>query len=90
MVAFIDQYWDAYGVEPICTQLPIAPATYYEHRARALNAARITPEVLRTLVLDNSSRCRRVAGDVAVTGRRSPAPHLPDRDGDWWFGFGTY
>ncbi len=30
---FIDQHRDAYGVEPICSVLPIAPATYYAHRA---------------------------------------------------------
>jgi transposase InsO family protein len=35
MVAFIDEHRDAYGVEPICDVLPIAPSTYYEHRARA-------------------------------------------------------
>jgi hypothetical protein len=34
MVAFIDQYRAEYGVEPICEQLPIAPATYYEQKAR--------------------------------------------------------
>ena len=34
MVAFIDEHRDAYGVEPICDVLPIAPSTYYEHRAR--------------------------------------------------------
>jgi len=35
MVAFIDEHRDDYGVEPICEVLPIAPSTYYEHRARA-------------------------------------------------------
>jgi putative transposase len=35
MVAFIDEHRDEYGVEPICSVLPIAPSTYYEHRARA-------------------------------------------------------
>jgi transposase InsO family protein len=35
MVAFIDEHRDEYGVEPICDVLPIAPSTYYEHRARA-------------------------------------------------------
>jgi transposase InsO family protein len=35
MVAFIDEHRDEYGVEPICEVLPIAPSTYYEHRARA-------------------------------------------------------
>lgn len=29
MVAFIDQYRNRYGVEPICAVLPIAPSTYY-------------------------------------------------------------
>jgi len=34
MVAFIDEHRDVYGVEPMCSVLPIAPSTYYEHRAR--------------------------------------------------------
>jgi transposase InsO family protein len=34
MVRFIDEHRDAYGVEPICAMLPIAPSTCYEHRAR--------------------------------------------------------
>jgi putative transposase len=29
MIAFIDDHRDAYGVEPICRVLPIAPSTYY-------------------------------------------------------------
>jgi len=33
MVAFIDDHRATYGVEPICEVLPIAPATYYEHKA---------------------------------------------------------
>ena len=35
MVAFIDEHRAVYGVEPICKVLPIAPSTYYEHRARS-------------------------------------------------------
>ena len=34
MVAFIDQHKEEYGVEPMCSVLPIAPATYYEHARR--------------------------------------------------------
>ncbi len=34
MVAFIDQHRDTYGVEPICAQLPIAPSTYFLHKAQ--------------------------------------------------------
>ena len=33
MVDFIDEHRDVYGVEPICSVLPIAPATYYQHKA---------------------------------------------------------
>jgi putative transposase len=34
MVAFIDAHRAAYGVEPICAVLPIAPSVYYVHKAR--------------------------------------------------------
>ena len=34
MVAFIDDHRETYGVEPICSMLPIAPSTYYEQKAR--------------------------------------------------------
>lgn len=34
MVAFIDDHREEYGVEPICAVLPIAPSTYYAHKAR--------------------------------------------------------
>ncbi len=33
MVAFIDEHRQTWGVEPICAVLPIAPATYYQHKA---------------------------------------------------------
>src|SRR3712207_9260055 len=34
MIAFIDKPRAAYGVEPICRVLPIAPSTYHAHAAR--------------------------------------------------------
>lgn len=44
MIAFIDEHRKAYGVEPICAELPIAPSSYYAHKAKArqpgLRAAR--------------------------------------------------
>lgn len=40
MYAFIDAHRAAYGVEPICRVLEIAPSGYYEHRARAADPAR--------------------------------------------------
>jgi len=47
MVSFIDAHRDAYGVESICTQLPIAPSTYYEHKAREADPERLPPRVRR-------------------------------------------
>ncbi len=40
MVAFIDAHRAEYGVEPICAELPIAPSTYYELKARQADADR--------------------------------------------------
>jgi putative transposase len=40
MIAFIDDHREAYGVEPICRVLPIAPSTYHEHLAQRRNPAR--------------------------------------------------
>ncbi len=34
MVRFIDEYREEYGVEPICSVLPVAPSTYYSHKAQ--------------------------------------------------------
>ncbi len=57
MVAFIDEHRAEYGVEPICEVLPIAPSTYYWHKARqadpSLRSARarrdelLRPEIQR-------------------------------------------
>jgi transposase InsO family protein len=41
MVAFIDTHREAYGVEPICAVLPIAPSTYYEQKQRQADPTRI-------------------------------------------------
>ena len=41
MVAFIDKHRDEHGVEPICEVLPIAPSTYYEHKARQADRSRL-------------------------------------------------
>ena len=47
MMAFIDAHRDSYGVEPICAQLPIAPSTYYEHKARQADPSTLPPRVQR-------------------------------------------
>ena len=35
MIEFIDQHRAVFGVEPICAQLQIAPATYYGSQVEA-------------------------------------------------------
>jgi hypothetical protein len=47
MMAFIDAHRDQYGVEPICAQLPIAPSTYYEHKARQIDPSKLPARAQR-------------------------------------------
>ena len=51
MVDFVDEQRDDYGVEPICTVLPIAPSTYYEQKARQTDPDRLPPRVRRDAIL---------------------------------------
>jgi putative transposase len=47
MVSFIDAHREAYGVEPICEQLPIAPSVYYEHTRRQAEPERVPARTRR-------------------------------------------
>jgi transposase InsO family protein len=47
MIAFIDDHRGAYGVEPICRVLPIAPSTYHAHAARRADPARLSTRARR-------------------------------------------
>ena len=47
MVAFIDEYREEYGVEPICQVLPIAPSTYYQQKARQVDPSRRPRRLVR-------------------------------------------
>ena len=38
MYRFIEAYHEAYGVEPICRVLEIAPSGYYRHRQQQADA----------------------------------------------------
>ena len=51
MVSFLDAHRDEYGVEPICKQLPIAPSTYYECKARERDPERMPARFKRDQVL---------------------------------------
>ena len=47
MIAFIDDHRQAYGVEPICRVLPIAPSTYHAHAARRADPSRLPDRIRR-------------------------------------------
>ncbi len=57
MIRYSDDYRESFGVEPICKVLPIAPSTYYEHKAleddpdrksnRSMRDRHLEPEIER-------------------------------------------
>ena len=55
-MSFIDAHRDEYGVEPICKELPIAPTTYCEHKAREVHPERWPPRLRRDRILAQQIR----------------------------------
>ena len=51
MIDFIDDHRGAYGVEPICTVLPIAPSTYHARVAQRRDPEKLSRRARRDLVL---------------------------------------
>ncbi len=51
MIAFIDDHRGAYGVEPICRVLPIAPSTYHEQVAQRRDPMRRSVRAQRDMAL---------------------------------------
>ena len=47
MIAFIEDHREAYGIEPICTVLPIAPSTYHARLAVRRDPARASARARR-------------------------------------------
>ncbi len=47
MVSFLDEHREEHGIEPICRQLPIAPSTYYEQKAREADPSRLAKRAVR-------------------------------------------
>jgi putative transposase len=69
MIAFVDDRREAYGAEPICRALPIAPSTCHAHVARRADPAKASPRARRDLAL--MERIRRVhAANFEVYGAR--------------------
>ena len=79
MIAFIDDHRGAYGVEPICRVLPIAPSTYHAHVARRADPNRLPARAKRDAVL--MAEIRRVyEANFCVYGVRKIWRQL-DREG---------
>ncbi|MBW8637863.1 IS3 family transposase [Hoeflea sp. WL0058] len=51
MISFIDEYRLAFGVEPICRLLPIAPSTYYDNIAKREDVDRLSARARRDIAL---------------------------------------
>jgi transposase InsO family protein len=69
MASFIDESRKAYGVEPICEVLPIAPSTYYEQKARQADPGRLPQRTKRDAILRDEIR-RVWEGNFQVYGAR--------------------
>ena len=84
MIGFIDDYRGAYGVEPICRVLKIAPSTYHAHDARR---RRSQTGVSRSVaLLQSPCRYSRAAGSLCAghaqqLGGESPPPNLMEVKG---------
>ena len=56
MVSFIDDHREVYGVEPICRVVPIAPSTYFEHKACEADPSRRSLRAKRDATLRDDIR----------------------------------
>ena len=83
MIAFIDDHREAYGIEPICKVLPIAPSSYHAHVAQRIDAdkrsararrdAELKIEVQRARRTSASTARGRSGGSCGEKAWRSPA-----------------
>jgi transposase InsO family protein len=69
MIGFIDDHKEAYGVEPICRVLPIAPSSYRERAAQRRDPTRLSARARRDLDL-KPEVARVFAENFAVYGVR--------------------
>lgn len=73
MIAFIDDHRKAYGVEPICKILPIAPSTYHAHAAQRVDSMKLSGRAWRDLALKVATR-RVFAANFEAYGVRKVWP----------------
>ena len=75
MIGFIDDQRQAYGVEPICKVLPIAPSTYHAHAAGRRDPALLSERAQRDAVLKREIY-RVFKDNYAVYGVRKVWPQM--------------
>ena len=80
MTEFIEENRDPYGVESICSVLPIAPSTFYEHQIRWRNPDRLPTLAKRNAALRGEidrvwRENRRVYGAPKVWKQLKPGTH---------------
>ena len=97
MIAFIDRHREAYGVEPICGVLPIAPSTHHDHVVKRSNLFRLSDRARRDT--DLKSEIRRVLEAVSIVTESDraaadrPRPNserLSSHRSDLWRFFGNW
>ena len=91
MIAFIDDHREAYGVEPICKVLPIAPSTYHAHVAQRIDPSKRSARARRDAGTEDRGsaglrgelrRLRRAEGLAAAAARRLRGRPLHRRAAD--------
>jgi len=70
MVGFVTEHRDQYGVEPICAVVPIAPSTYFRHRAHAADPTRRSARAQRDDQLRIEIQWNRIGAGGEVSRRR--------------------
>ena len=67
MIAFINDHREAYGIEPICKVLPIAPSTYHAHIAQRVDASKRSARAQRDaeLKIEVQRSSRRTSASTA-------------------------
>jgi putative transposase len=70
MIAFVDGHREAYGVEPICRVLPIAPSTYRAHVAQRADPAKASTRARQDQVLIQKQIRRVHEANFGVYGAR--------------------
>ena len=62
MVSFVDGHRDAFGVEPICSTLQVAPSTYDAAKKRQPSARSLRDAMLKQILFVLWSTNRKVYG----------------------------